>query len=281
MRKIPIRATWPTAILAATLVALPALASTPLPPPVGGGSGGAAGFYQTGYSFGLNSPEQFSFAIGGTHLSASGAAVASGTPHDSSEISADVPPQGSASSLFQGGANLYYYFEVFSPETISLNLYFDGELSSRGSNADAQALARLFIFDADSGLFNINNSIFVGYSACGTLDERSCNGSTRTTQYISEVASIHTNQLYGVYQQVFTSINIASSSSAYAYADPYFYLSSQDSARGLTLTFSPGAGNNPISSVPEPASWAMMLVGFGALGGALRRSRYKAYVRFA
>ena len=33
---------------------------------------------------------------------------------------------------------------------------------------------------------------------------------------------------------------------------------------------------NPVSSVgavPEPATWAMMIVGFGLVGGALRRRR--------
>ncbi len=34
------------------------------------------------------------------------------------------------------------------------------------------------------------------------------------------------------------------------------------------------------SPVPEPATWAMMLMGFGAVGGALR-SRRKATVRYA
>jgi PEP-CTERM motif len=38
---------------------------------------------------------------------------------------------------------------------------------------------------------------------------------------------------------------------------------------GLSLTF---------TTVPEPASWALMLVGFGALGVALRASRRKTVV---
>ncbi|WP_404711638.1 PEPxxWA-CTERM sorting domain-containing protein [Sphingomonas sp. MMS24-J13] len=28
-----------------------------------------------------------------------------------------------------------------------------------------------------------------------------------------------------------------------------------------------------MSAVPEPASWGLMIVGFGALGGAMRRRR--------
>lgn len=36
----------------------------------------------------------------------------------------------------------------------------------------------------------------------------------------------------------------------------------------------------PISPVPEPASWALMLAGFGAVGSALRSSRRKNTVSF-
>jgi hypothetical protein len=35
-------------------------------------------------------------------------------------------------------------------------------------------------------------------------------------------------------------------------------------------------GSPPPPSVPEPATWAMMLLGFGAAGTAIRRSRRKA-----
>ena len=40
------------------------------------------------------------------------------------------------------------------------------------------------------------------------------------------------------------------------------------------------AGDFTVASVPEPATWALMILGFGAVGGALRR-RAKATVRFA
>lgn len=42
----------------------------------------------------------------------------------------------------------------------------------------------------------------------------------------------------------------------------------------------PAPGNNP-DAVPEPASWAMMLGGFGLLGGMMRRRRGIARVTYA
>ena len=48
-----------------------------------------------------------------------------------------------------------------------------------------------------------------------------------------------------------------------------------------SLDFRFGIGGSPMTAaVPEPASWAMMLIGFGALGGALRNRR-KPVVAFA
>ena len=47
---------------------------------------------------------------------------------------------------------------------------------------------------------------------------------------------------------------------------------------GATITATTAAG--PAGAVPEPASWALMLGGFGMVGGAMR-SRKRAGVRFA
>jgi len=40
-------------------------------------------------------------------------------------------------------------------------------------------------------------------------------------------------------------------------------------------------GNHSTAAVPEPASWAMMVGGFGLAGGVLRRTRRQAVVRLA
>jgi hypothetical protein len=53
--------------------------------------------------------------------------------------------------------------------------------------------------------------------------------------------------------------------------DPSFGPSSSLLSRGLTIT-----GGGGFSVTPEPATWAMMLVGFGGLGAMLRRRRHAA-----
>jgi len=57
-----------------------------------------------------------------------------------------------------------------------------------------------------------------------------------------------------------------------------------DAIHTLDFTFDPGVahiqqirvGNLVAGGVPEPATWAMMIVGFGGIGGLLRRSRGRA-----
>jgi PEP-CTERM motif len=60
---------------------------------------------------------------------------------------------------------------------------------------------------------------------------------------------------------------------ANSYIDPYFEIdSSVPNAEQYSLQFSAGVQNvAPVSGVPEPTSWMMMVLGFGLLGGAIRR----------
>ena len=52
------------------------------------------------------------------------------------------------------------------------------------------------------------------------------------------------------------------------------------------ITFNGPAGSNfngtaNLTAVPEPATWGLMLLGFGAMGGMLRTRRQTPRVRFA
>lgn len=67
---------------------------------------------------------------------------------------------------------------------------------------------------------------------------------------------------------------------ASASGDPYFQIdSSFDLASDFSIVTSPGIGNVPeagLPGIPEPTTWAMMLVGFGGLGAAMRSRRRSA-----
>lgn len=78
-------------------------------------------------------------------------------------------------------------------------------------------------------------------------------------------------QTFNVYEDGFSIVNIYGR----IVGDPTVQLSSIEIAPGFE---SGGFVGNGVGSVPEPASWAMMLGGFGIAGGSLRRRRYAQVV---
>jgi hypothetical protein len=63
-------------------------------------------------------------------------------------------------------------------------------------------------------------------------------------------------------------MSILAQADPFIYIDPTFALADQ-----FSLVFSPGVGN--VSAVPEPSTWAMLLLGFGGVGFMAYRRKSK------
>ncbi len=148
-------------------------------------------------------------------------------------------------------AHLDYYYEVVGPESDTpVNLQITGFLTVRSSSIDGSAKA--FIIAG-----GIGKSLEI-YSA-GELQSSPTwliSVLPGSVNYITMQANAGGNDYEGAY-------------TSYAYADPVIsFVGPHD---GYSLVFSPDMGNGDGPGVPEPATWALMVVGFGALGAALRR----------
>ena len=87
------------------------------------------------------------------------------------------------------------------------------------------------------------------------------------------VASGTTGQVMLASRAGFVVGYVDASGTADAFIDPVFTIDAAYAAShpGLSLVFSQGVGNSSAPSVPEPATWALMLGGFGVSGTILRR----------
>jgi hypothetical protein len=112
-----------------------------------------------------------------------------------------------------------------------------------------------------------------------TLTSNTISGATATlTSYYSAA-----NALWGgtqLQQGVFTGPGVLSAGNAIAVANPW------SETVKYSLNFTGGNGSNfngtaNLTAVPEPATWGLMLLGFGAMGGMLRTRARKVRVRFA
>jgi len=112
-----------------------------------------------------------------------------------------------------------------------------------------------------------------------TLTSNTVSGLTATlTSYYSAA-----NALWGGTQLqnvVFAGPGVGGGGNAIAVAGPW------SETVKYSLNFTGGNGSNfngtaNLTAVPEPATWGLMLLGFGAMGGMLRTRNRKVRVRFA
>jgi hypothetical protein len=205
--------------------------------------------------------------------SGTGAAVLQDSPNPSISLSAGTSAVLSPYDGIEAESNaqLTYEFQVDGP-TPSVEL---DEFSHAGvSNLTAEGVnATLsFVVDAGAGGDTIGTLSVAGgprgslsYSGAGIQPGFDPNSFTMNTAITVPTGS-------PIFVDIEASVGIEAGAgypplTESAYLDPYFTIDpSVPNADEYSIFTSPGIGNSPISGVPEPSTWAMMLLGFAGLG---------------
>jgi hypothetical protein len=182
---------------------------------------------------------------------------------------------GSASNSAGGNVHavtgLDYYFEIVGPDDVVVPTSVSGVLFATGSGDDyiADAIASIYVGNVHEGPFQLG-ACSAFSAAVGCLSGGSVADGDSLVPF-DTLLSLNSNTQYDF--NLFTNISVNSGSGS-AYIDPMITIDPNFSLLNpdYTLLLSQGVGNSP-GGVPEPATWAMMLLGIGAVGATLRTAR--------
>jgi hypothetical protein len=104
------------------------------------------------------------------------------------------------------------------------------------------------------------------------------NGPTSNSFTDTRTYTFKTNTIYNVSLNGYLSSGLSGNigggtETMSAFIDPQFFIAANDPSP-YTLDFSPGIGNS-VDAVPEPSTWAMMILGFAGLGFMAYRRKSK------
>lgn len=156
--------------------------------------------------------------------------------------------------------DMSYEVEYFDPgaapgTTVPAMVLVSDSITPPGLSAAAAAAAVMTV----SG---VNGTVYLGYDCeAGAAAAFGC-GATPHAPFANQAVTLVANTVY----DVDLSLMIYAHDPVQAEIDPRF---SAPATAGGEFVFSPGI----TSGVPEPATWAAMLIGFGGVGAAMRRSR--------
>lgn len=145
---------------------------------------------------------------------------------------------------------------------------------------------------SDAGYYNLNGSLVAFPLPIGSATVFAANTPVRLTLSRTS-AGLITGYIDGV--QIFSAMDAANNSqTAINGLNPLHFFRDDfqvpneaspgfvDYIRIFDTAITPGEAEPQPGAVPEPATWAMMLLGFGAMGASLRRrAKVSARVRFA
>jgi hypothetical protein len=169
-----------------------------------------------------------------------------------------------------GDFELTYYAEINGPVgNVVIGVDAHGETQTAISGTATAAASAAIQINAFTGPPTTQNIIIANaYATNGNYD----------TFNLSQTFEQETNNVFEVFIFGATEADTNGGSAfAYANVDPYFYIPTSDPNYGdYSISVSSGIGNSPMSGVPEPSTWAMMLIGFAGLGFAGYRARKHA-----
>jgi hypothetical protein len=165
-----------------------------------------------------------------------------------------------------GFATLNYFYEITGGKAgVYVPLEITGEVSAGGAIDST----------SEASINYANGGVDTKNFGPGVIEAI---GQILPTESFPETLDLDTTYdvLSGVQLEITMFVTVAAStgghnlsSDSFAMADPTLSLSPADLAAGYSIVLSP----NLLAGVPEPASWALMIGGFGLTGAALRRRR--------
>ena len=203
--------------------------------------------------------------------SASAGVVTLATPYPALSASASATLSGNTAETSNAGAaaTLIYSFEIAGPDgNVPTTISATGSTSyGAAGGAGSEGIAILSIAST-SGLL-------VSDTACAGNDPMTCPPAEGSTIALNQSFSLVANQYYSVYLSIAADADVyqsnaytGSQASASAYIDPYIVIDPGYTA-DYSLSVTPGIGN--AAAAPEPPAWSLVILGFGAIGAAMRR----------
>jgi hypothetical protein len=183
----------------------------------------------------------------------------SATPLPAMTATATANPTALGAQAFE---NLYYSFQISGPASNSLSV----NISATGS---------LF-----SGSGSTQSSAFLTVQGTTIVNATSLNGNHNGAFTTSQtLTGLSYDQNYLIQMNVLSLVHPtgAASGTATTFLDPYLFLDPSLVALGYTIITSDGIGNSLTvnAAVPEPSTWAMMLLGFAGVGFMAYRRKSK------